>query len=141
MTGPLKNLKVLDFTRLLPGPLAGHILCRLGAQVVKVDIDGGDYTRKIPPKNQDGHGFFFESLNAEKLGLGLDLKHVNAASVIHRLAPYYDIIIEGNRPGVMDRLGVGYKDIFKVNSKIIYCSISGYGATGDYLGYFWICSQ
>jgi alpha-methylacyl-CoA racemase len=72
----------------------------------------------------------FEMLNAGKLGLGLNLKSAEAASVVHRLAPHYDIVVEGNRPGVMDRLGIGYEALSRINPKLVYCSISGYGASG-----------
>ena len=72
----------------------------------------------------------FEMLNAGKLGLGLNLKSAEAASVVHRLIPHYDIVVEGNRPGVMDRLGIGYEALSKINPKLVFCSISGYGSSG-----------
>ena len=136
MGGPLKGIKVLDLTRLLPGPLCTHLLTRLGAEVVKVEQPGGngDYVRYMPPminfKDGATHGALFESLNGQKKNIVLDLKSPAGVSVLKRLASQHDVIVEGNRPGVMDRLGVGFNDIKLVNDQIVYCSISGYGATG-----------
>ena len=133
----MRHIKVLDFTRLLPGPLCSHLLVRMGATVVKVDsLSGGgnDYVRNLGPiiDFNDGrkHSVLFEALNAGKLGFGLDLKNKEAAAVIHRLIPHFDVLIEGNRPGVMDRLGIGYDELSKLNPKLIYCSITGYGGNG-----------
>jgi alpha-methylacyl-CoA racemase len=134
--GPLKGIKVLDLTRLLPGPLCTHMLTRLGADVLKVEQPGGngDYVRHMSPmlSFKDGvtHGTLFEALNGQKKNLVLDLKNTAGVSVLKRLAKDYDVIVEGNRPGVMDRLGVGYSHMKAENSKIIYCSISGYGSDG-----------
>lgn len=81
---------------------------------------------------EDGrkHSVLFEALNAGKLGFGIDLKNKDAASVIHRIISDFDVLIEGNRPGVMARLGIGYEVLSKINPKLIYCSVSGYGSTG-----------
>ena len=125
ITGPLSNIRVLDFTRLLPGPLCTHILRRLGAEVVKVDSNDGDYTRHIPPLIKNEHGSLFESLNAGKRGLGLDLKHPKAKEVIRKIVSSFDVIVEGGRPGAMAKLGIGYNDLLIHNPKLVYCSISG----------------
>jgi crotonobetainyl-CoA:carnitine CoA-transferase CaiB-like acyl-CoA transferase len=109
--------------------------------VVKVDSPDGDYVRYLPPlirfKGEKGaasreHGALFEQLNAGKRGLGVDLKHKEAAGIIKRLIPHFDVLIEGSRPGVMDKLGLGYEELSKVNPKLVYCSLSGYGKTGLY---------
>lgn len=135
--GPLKHIKVLDFTRLLPGPLCTNILRRLGAQIIKVDaVEGGDYVRSIPPlhsfPNGSTHGALYESLNAGKLELGLNIKHADAATVVQRLCKHVDVVVEGNRPGVMDKHGLGYQHLAEHNPRLIYCSLTGYGATGPY---------
>lgn len=133
----MKGIRVLDCSRLLPGPLCGHLLTRLGAVVVKVDCPQvGDYVRHVPPllslPDNNRHGALFEALNCGKLGLGMDLKHKDAAKILCRLVPHYDVLVEGNRPGVMDRLGIGYEELSKHNPKLVFCSISGYGSSGPY---------
>lgn len=134
--GPLKGIKILDLTRLLPGPLCTHLLTRLGAEVVKIEQPGGngDYVRHIPPmltfKDGASHGALFEALNSQKKNIVLDLKSSSGVGVLKRLLGQYDIVVEGNRPGVMDRLGVGYKDLKAQNERVIFCSLSGYGASG-----------
>ena len=105
---------MLDMSRLLPGPLTGHLLTRLGAAVTKCDSPiGGDYVRHLPPlqpyasatgSSSKQHGALFEALNAGKRGLGLDLRHKEAAAVVRRLACHYDVVLEGSRPGVMDKV-------------------------------------
>ena len=136
MSGPLRGIKVLDLTRLLPGPLCTHLLTRLGAEVVKIEQPGsnGDYVRYMAPmiEFEDGasHGALFESLNGQKKNLVLNLKSPGGVGVLKRLAKQYDVIVEGNRPGVMDRLGVGFNDLKVENEQIIFCSISGYGSSG-----------
>ena len=156
--GPLSGLKVLDFSRLLPGPLCTHLLVRLGASVVKIEAPSQDYARDIPPlirsykcisnrlseylqlisalfafnrfdKNTE-HGAFYEALNGDKKNIMVDLKDTEQRQIIRKLARTYDVVVEGNRPGVMDRLGLGYEDLKKENPGLIYCSLSGYGATG-----------
>ena len=134
--GPLKGIKILDLTRLLPGPLCTHMLSRLGAHIVKIEQPGGngDYVRHMAPlltfKDGSSHGALFEALNGGKQNVVLDLKHTSGVSVLKKLSKHFDVVVEGNRPGVMDRLGVGYNDLKSENEKLIYCSISGYGSTG-----------
>jgi alpha-methylacyl-CoA racemase len=130
-TGALAGLKVLDLTRLLPGPLCTHFLTRLGARVIKVEgIEGtgdqlGDYTRQLVPP-------LFETLNAGKQGIAIIWRVEHGQATLRRLAQQVDVLVEGNRPGAMQRLGLDYDSLKKVNDKLIYCSISGYGATGPY---------
>lgn len=125
---PLQGLKVLDFTRLLPGPYATLVLADLGAQVDKVeDPMGGDYVRQLPPFAGDVSALF-ATLNRSKRSLAIDLK--NGAAIIRLLVRHYDIVFEGFRPGVMTKLGLGYDALSKENPRLIYCSLSGYGKTG-----------
>ncbi|MFW7377452.1 MAG: CaiB/BaiF CoA transferase family protein [Oligoflexus sp.] len=124
------DLKILDFTSLLPGPFATMILADLGAEVVKIEsASRPDMTRGLPPFQKEKsalHAF----LNRSKQSLSLDLKNPEAKEIILRLLAQYDIIVEGFRPGVMTKLGLDYDSLRTVNPRLIYCSISGYGQTG-----------
>lgn len=132
MSGPLSSLKVLDFTTLLPGPFGAMILADWGAEVVRVESPTRpDMVRMLPPMD-DGisacHGF----LNRSKKSLALDLKKQDAVAAVRRLVKEYDIVVEQFRPGVMDRLGVGYEALKAENPGLIFCSITGYGQTGPF---------
>lgn len=130
--GPLKGLRILDFTRLLPGPLATMLMADMGADVIKVeDPDSPDYIRNFEPfvGNQSA---FYLSLNRSKRSLAINYTSTGGKETILRLAKNTDIIIEQFRPGVMKSIGLGYDDFQKVNPKIIYVSITGYGQTGPY---------
>lgn len=130
--GPLEGIRVLDLTRLLPGPLATMILGDLGANVIKIeDPNMGDMTRWIPPFRGE-EGALFYLLNRNKRSLTLNLKSAKNQRIFHRLAKNADIIVEGFRPGTAARLGVDYDSIKMTNPEIIYCSISGYGQDGPY---------
>ncbi len=130
----LNGIKVLDLTRLLPGPLLTLYLADLGAEVVKIeDSDQGDYLRWMSVAG-NGSGNLFEALNRDKKGIKLNLKTPEGVEVFKRLAQEADIVVEGFRPGVMDKLGVGYDAIKPVNPAIVYCSLSGYGKDGPYSG-------
>jgi crotonobetainyl-CoA:carnitine CoA-transferase CaiB-like acyl-CoA transferase len=129
---PLSGLRVLDLTRLLPGPVATLHLADLGADVVKIEDTGaGDYARTLgaPPGETSA---FFRLVNRNKRGLRLDLKRPEGVEVFLRLAREADVIVEGFRPGIMDKLGLGYAAIAAINPRIVYCAISGYGQTGPY---------
>ncbi len=129
---PLKGLLVLDLTRLLPGPLCTMMLGDYGAEVIKVeDTVAGDPTRFVGPVI-DGSGAFFRQLNRNKKSLAVDLKSEKGRGLLIRLVKKADILVEGFRPGVMDRLGLGYSDLASVNSRLVYASISGYGQKGPY---------
>ncbi len=132
MPGPLASLKVLDFSTLLPGPFATMVLADLGADVVRVEAPHRpDLMRLTPPFDGDvsaGHAV----VNRSKRSLTLDLKHPEAAGVVRRLAQVYDVVVEGFRPGVMDRLGVGYAALSARHPRLIYVSLTGYGQTGPY---------
>ena len=128
--GALKGVKVLDFSTLLPGPLASLFLAETGAEVIKIERPGtGDEMRLSHPKWND-ESVSFSMLNRGKKSLCLDLKDQSSKDILKPLIETADIIIEQFRPGVMKRLGLDYESIKKINSKIIYVSITGYGQTG-----------
>lgn len=128
--GPLKGVRVLDLTRVLAGPAASLALADLGAEVFKIEPPGsGDETRAFPP-HRDGESHYFLSVNRGKKSLVVDLKTPAGVALVKDLAAQCDILVENYRPGVMDRLGLGYATLSAVNPKLIYCSISGYGMTG-----------
>lgn len=128
--GPLTGVRVLDLTRLLPGPVATLHLADMGADVIKIeDHAAGDYARSMG-EGADGVSVFFRSVNRNKRGLRLDLKQAQGRAVLLRLARAADIVVESFRPGVSDKLGIGYEALRAVNPKIVYCAITGYGQTG-----------
>lgn len=129
---PLDGLRVLDLSRLMPGPLCTMILGDLGADVIKVEQPGvGDYARSAPPFI-GSTGTVFLLLNRNKRSITLDLKNREAQEVVYRLAERSEVFVESFQPGVAERLGVGYSAISRINEDIVYCSISGYGQTGPY---------
>ncbi|MCL4235112.1 MAG: CoA transferase [Deltaproteobacteria bacterium] len=126
----LDGVKILDFSRLLPGPYGTQLLADWGAEVLKVEaIGGGDYTRHVPP-TIDGVGYMFAAINRGKQSLAIDLKHPRAKSVIERLLGAYGVVVETFRAGVMDRLGLGYEDLRRIRPDVIFVALSGYGASG-----------
>lgn len=127
---PLDGISVLDFSTLLPGPLAGLILAEAGADVVKVERPpSGDEMRSYEPKlGPDSANFAL--LNRGKRSLAMDLKASDAVARLTPLLRTSDILIEQFRPGVMDRLGLGYQAVMRLNPRIVYCSITGWGQTG-----------
>ena len=126
---PLSGLLVLDFTTLLPGPLASLMLAEAGAEVIKIERPGGEDMRQFPPAF-DGESAAFALLNRGKNNLTLDLKNEADRAKLIPLLKRADILIEQFRPGVMARLGLGYDDVRALNPRLIYCSISGYGQSG-----------
>ena len=127
---PLDGVRVLDFSTLLPGPLASLILAEAGADVIKVERPGrGEDMRAFQPQ-LNGTAAGFSLLNRGKRAIALDLRAPGAAQSLLALAPTIDIVLEQFRPGVMARLGLGFEDFRAANPKIIYCAITGYGQTG-----------
>jgi crotonobetainyl-CoA:carnitine CoA-transferase CaiB-like acyl-CoA transferase len=128
--GPLQGIRVLDFTRVLAGPAASLALADLGAEVLKVEPpETGDETRLFPPlREKESH--YFLSVNRGKKSIVVDLKNDAGVALAKALAAKCDILIENYRPGVMDRLGLGYETLSAINPRLIYCAISGYGMTG-----------
>ncbi|WP_152221437.1 CaiB/BaiF CoA-transferase family protein [Pseudomonas sp. SCB32] len=130
MNGPLASLKILDFSTLLPGPFASLLLADMGAQVLRVESPTRmDLVRVLPP-HVDGTSASHAYLNRNKRSIGLDLKQPQAVEVVKQLVQEYDIVLEQFRPGVMDKLGVGYEALKAINPRLIYVSITGYGQTG-----------
>jgi crotonobetainyl-CoA:carnitine CoA-transferase CaiB-like acyl-CoA transferase len=129
---PLAGLRVLDLTRLLPGPLATQHLADLGADVVKIEDTGaGDYARTMGAEPGQT-SVLFKLINRNKRALRLDLKRPEGVAVFRRLTLSADVVIEGFRPGVMDKLGIGYERLAEINPRLVYCSITGYGQDGPY---------
>jgi crotonobetainyl-CoA:carnitine CoA-transferase CaiB-like acyl-CoA transferase len=129
---PLSGVRVLDFTRLLPGPVATLHLADLGADVVKIeDTEAGDYSRRLG-RVREGMSDFFRMVNRNKRALRLDLRKPPGREVFLRLARGAEVVVESFRPGVMAKLGAGYEDVAAVNPRIVYCSITGYGQDGPY---------
>jgi alpha-methylacyl-CoA racemase len=126
---PLSGLLVLDFTTLLPGPLASLMLAEAGAEVIKIERPDGEDMRRFPPAI-DGESAPFAMLNRGKQNLTLDLKSEADRETLMPLLKRADILIEQFRPGVMARLGLGYDEVRALNPRLIYCSISGYGQSG-----------
>src|SRR3954447_21894799 len=130
VSGPLEGIRVLDLTRLLPGAYATGLLGDLGAEVVKVEQPGGgDPMRQYPPR-LNGTSAFSWVTDRNKRSVVLNLRDPRGAEALLALARRADVVVEGFRPGVADRLGVGYDAVSAVNPRIVYCSISGYGAGG-----------
>lgn len=126
---PLAGLRVLDFSTLLPGPLATLLLAEAGAQVIKIERPGGEDMRRYKP-DWEGEGAAFALLNRGKTSRIFDLKSTAGKQDIQALIEKSDILVEQFRPGVMQRLGFDYESARRINSRLIYCSISGYGQTG-----------
>lgn len=137
---PLSDIRVLDLTRLLPGGFCSLLLADFGAEVLKVeDTGGGDYLRWAPPYyGSDEHqqlgtrSALYLALNRNKRSARLDLKSEAGRDAFLRLARDHDVVLESFRPGVLDRLGVGYERLREVNPGIVYCAITGYGQTGPH---------
>jgi crotonobetainyl-CoA:carnitine CoA-transferase CaiB-like acyl-CoA transferase len=126
---PLEGIRVLDFSTLLPGPLASLILAEAGAEVIKVERPGGEDMRAYSPRIGE-ESVNFALLNRGKRSLAIDLREAGAAASLLALAPSVDIVLEQFRPGVMARLGLGYDAWRAANRRIVYCAITGYGQDG-----------
>ncbi|RMT92698.1 hypothetical protein ALP39_03848 [Pseudomonas marginalis pv. marginalis] len=132
MSGPLASLKVLDFSTLLPGPFASLMLADMGAEVLRIESPTRmDLLRVLPPHDH-GTSASHAYLNRNKRSLALDLKQAEALEIVRALVKDYDIVLEQFRPGVMERLGLGYEALKALNPRLIYVSITGYGQTGPY---------
>jgi alpha-methylacyl-CoA racemase len=127
---PLEGVRILDLSRLLPGPFATLILADLGAEVIKIeDIESGDYIRAMGP-SIGGQSAYFLALNPGKKSVSLNLKTAAGREIFLKLAATAGVVVEGFRPGTVDRLGIGYAAVRSVNPRIVYCSISGFGQDG-----------
>lgn len=130
MTQPLKDIMVLDFSTLLPGPMATLMLAEAGAEVIKFERPGtGEDARATAPRIE-GESIGFAVLNKGKRSVAIDLKSKGAVDALRPLLEKADVLVEQFRPGVMERLGLGYEAVRAINPQIVYCSITGYGQTG-----------
>jgi alpha-methylacyl-CoA racemase len=136
MSLPLEGVRVLDFSTLLPGPYATQLLADMGAEVLRVEAPNRpDLLKLMPPMVGEGKSKVsaaHATINRNKQSIAIDLKNPQAKSIIEKLVPEYDVVVEQFRPGVMARLGLNFEALSAVNQKIIYCSITGYGQTGPY---------
>ncbi|MEH6473978.1 MAG: CaiB/BaiF CoA-transferase family protein [Halopseudomonas sp.] len=134
MCEALKSIRVLDMTNVLAGPFCCHQLAHMGAEVIKVEMPkSGDLARQLGADaelNRQKMGISFLAQNSGKKSITLDLKHESGKAILRQLVKTADVLVENFRPGVMDRLGLGYEQLKDENSKLIYCGISGYGADG-----------
>jgi crotonobetainyl-CoA:carnitine CoA-transferase CaiB-like acyl-CoA transferase len=129
----LDGVRILDLSRLLPGPYATQLLADAGADVIKVeDAEGGDYARMLPPYTDAGVGAIFDAVNRGKRSVALDLKSDRGREAFLNLAAEADVVFEQFRPGVVDRLGVDYDSVRERNPEVVYCSLSGFGQEGPY---------
>ncbi|ELY64982.1 CaiB/BaiF CoA transferase family protein [Natrinema versiforme] len=129
----LDSVRILDLSRLLPGPYATQLLADAGADVVKVeDTDAGDYARHTPPTTDRGVGALFDSVNRGKRSVALDLKSGAGREAFYDLVEEADVVFEQFRPGVADRLEIGYETLVEYNEDLVYCSLSGFGQSGPY---------
>jgi CoA:oxalate CoA-transferase len=131
MTAPLDGVRVLDFTRVLSGPHCTRMLCDLGAEVIKIEPPDGDVTRFTSPRRNSMPSYYAQQ-NTGKRSVSLDLGREEGAAVALQLAEHADVIVENFRPGVMAKFGLAYEDVKAVNPRIVYASITGYGATGPW---------
>ena len=129
----LTGIRVLDFTSMIAGPYAARLLADVGAEVIKVEPPGGEDMRQRAPLH-NGHSRYFGQLNAGKKSITLDLKKPEAQALARRMAGQADVVVENFRPGVMQRLGLDYATLSKLNPRLVYCSISGYGQSGASTG-------
>lgn len=137
MPKPLEGVRVLDLTNVLAGPFCCHQLVHLGAEVIKVEAAGrGDLARQLggdPELNKRGMGVSFLAQNAGKKSVTVNLKHEQGKALFRRLVETADVVVENFRPGVMDRLGVGYEALRSVRPDLVYCAISGFGQDGPWV--------
>ena len=130
---PLSGMVVLALSQILAGPVCGMMLADMGADVIKVEKpDGGDDNRRAGPPFIGGQGAGFMAANRNKRSLALNLRDESGRQVFERLLERADVLVENFRPGVMERLGIGYERLSKLKPSLIYCSISGHGGTGPY---------
>lgn len=130
--GPLAGMKVIELAHIMAGPVCGLMLADMGADVIKVEKPDGDDSRRFVPPQIEGESAAYMMMNRNKRGIALNLKDPQAKEALHRLLESADVVIENYRMGTMERLGLGYEDLRKINPRLIYCEISGFGRTGPY---------
>ena len=133
MNLPLEGIKVLDFTHVISGPYCSQLLGDMGAEVVKIEKPGdGEFYRSEGVKNANGVSVIYPNYNRNKRGITLNIKSPKAKELLLAMAAKCDVFVENQRPGLLDKMGLGYQDMKKINPRIIYASISGFGASGPY---------
>ena len=133
MPASLKGIRVLEMSQIMAGPTCGLLLADLGAEVIKIEkTPGGDDTRRFLPPDINGEAAAFMMMNRNKKGIALNLKDKDGIEIFKRMVKHSDVVLENFRKGTLDKLGIGYDVISKINPKIILCEISGYGRTGPY---------
>jgi crotonobetainyl-CoA:carnitine CoA-transferase CaiB-like acyl-CoA transferase len=133
MSGPIQGIRVLELAQIMAGPACGLMLADLGADVIKIEkTSGGDDTRKFLPPDINGESAAFMMMNRNKKGIALNLKEKEGIQIFKTMVKKSDVVIENFRKGTLEKLGIGYDELKKINPKIILCEISGYGRTGPY---------
>ncbi len=133
MQGALKGIKVVELAQIMAGPTCGMLLADMGADVIKVEkLPGGDDTRSYTEPSIDGESAAFMILNRNKRGIAVNLKKPGGLEVVKRLLADADVVTENYRKGTLEKLGLGYDVLEKLNPRLIYCAVSGYGRTGPY---------
>ena len=130
--GALSHLRVLDLTQFLAGPYCTQILADLGAEVIKVESPKGDITRNLPPHFVAGESAYYLSINRNKRSMAVDLKNPAGRQLVEELAMRADVLVENFRPGVLERLGLGYESLAEKHPGLVWCAISGFGQDGPY---------
>jgi crotonobetainyl-CoA:carnitine CoA-transferase CaiB-like acyl-CoA transferase len=128
----LEGLRVIDFTQAMAAPFCTMNLADLGAEVIKLEPPDGEPTRREGALRRNGHGAQFVAINRNKKSFTADLKRPEGVAIVHRLVRTADVFVQNYRPGVAERLGVGYPALSAVNPRLVYCSVSGFGSTGPY---------
>ena len=126
--GPLSGVRVLDLSRVIAGPYVGRLLCDLGAEVIKLEPPTGDESREIAPKHDRGQSWMFTFANVGKRSIALDLGKPGAPEVLIALARVCDVVIENFRPGVIERLGLGWERLHAESPRAVLLSINGFGS-------------
>ena len=133
MPGPIKGVKVLELAQIMAGPTCGLMLADLGAEVIKIEkIPGGDDTRRFVPPDINGESSAFMMMNRNKKGIAINLKEKDGIKIFKSMVKKSDVVIENYRKGTMEKLGIGYNELKRINPRIILCEISGYGRSGPY---------
>lgn len=131
-SGPLAGMRVIELAHIMAGPVCGLMLADMGADVIKIEKPTGDDSRRFVPPEIEGESAAYMMMNRNKRGIALNLKDPKGVQVLERLLVDADVVIENYRMGTMEKLGLGYDDLCKINPRLIYCEISGFGRTGPY---------
>ena len=131
-TGPLKGMRVVELAHIMAGPVCGLMLADMGADVIKVEKPMGDDSRRFLPPEIGGEAAAYMMMNRNKRGISLNLKSEPGLEVLRKLLAEADVVIENYRKGTMENLGLSYEGLTRINPRLIYCEISGFGRTGPY---------